>query len=505
MTSLDPGADRADGATIGTAVLPADRRRLLAAAVAFVVLFGFLARAATFKAPLLDHHAWRQADTASIARNFARERFNLLYPQVDQRGASAVGYVETGLELFAFVVAAVSKLAGFHTETGRLLGAGLFVVSAILAHGFLRRRYGDIVALAGLFAYAFAFPLMMFVDRAFMNEPLLICLSFVCLRATQAYLAGGGRSTLAVVCVASALVGMIKLPYLIVLAPIAGLFAERDGIGLLRRPALYLVVVVALAAAGPWYWHAHLLAAGTGISFGMTDKLYETSTVFSPAFVVQLGRRFFKDIFGVSLLFFLVGAVAVVRRRRLCETFGLAGFVVYLVAVAKGNFHHDYYQLPVMVIAPALVGLGLADAIGWLAARLRQPPLVVGTVLCAALVLSTFVRSTSFHSWYEWDPDVLQACGQSRTFLKPGDLLLFVEDNNPKVMFCMDRKGWLLTAAESDDARLEATWRQGATVAVVPGGRTAGPAGTWVTAHGAPIFANPAMTVYRLRPNAAGR
>jgi hypothetical protein len=61
----------------------------------FVLLFGFCARAATYKAPLLDHHGWRQADTASIARNFYREGMNVLYPQIDQRGGRQVGYVET--------------------------------------------------------------------------------------------------------------------------------------------------------------------------------------------------------------------------------------------------------------------------------------------------------------------------------------------------------------------------------------------------------------------------
>jgi hypothetical protein len=67
----------------------------------FIVLFGFFARAGTYKAPLLDHHSWRQADTASIARNFYRERLNILYPQVDQRGARQVGYVETTMRLGA--------------------------------------------------------------------------------------------------------------------------------------------------------------------------------------------------------------------------------------------------------------------------------------------------------------------------------------------------------------------------------------------------------------------
>ena len=81
--------------------------------VGFVLLFGFCARAATYKSPLLDHHAWRQSDTASIARNFYRDRLNVLYPQIDQRGSQEFGYVETGLELFAFIVALLAKLVGF--------------------------------------------------------------------------------------------------------------------------------------------------------------------------------------------------------------------------------------------------------------------------------------------------------------------------------------------------------------------------------------------------------
>ena len=44
-------------------MIPVSSRILLA----FVVLLGFCARGATYKTPLLDHHAWRQADTAAHA------------------------------------------------------------------------------------------------------------------------------------------------------------------------------------------------------------------------------------------------------------------------------------------------------------------------------------------------------------------------------------------------------------------------------------------------------
>jgi hypothetical protein len=106
-------------------------RRRSAGLLAFVALFGFMARAATYKSPLLDHHAWRQADTASIARNFLRERFNPFYPQIGQRRGQADGYVETGFELLAFLAATIALAVGFHPEIGRLLSTLCFVGSCL--------------------------------------------------------------------------------------------------------------------------------------------------------------------------------------------------------------------------------------------------------------------------------------------------------------------------------------------------------------------------------------
>src|SRR5262245_37957991 len=171
---------------------PAKQRLDSRAILCAIILFGFFARAATFKSPLLDHQAWRQADTASIARNFYRERFNILYPQVDQRGAQPTGNVETGLEVFAFTVGAIGKVAGFHPEIGRVLNALIFAAAAALVWSFVRLRDGSEGALIATFVYAFAFPLALFIDHAFMNEPLLICLSLACLVSAQRYLAGCG-------------------------------------------------------------------------------------------------------------------------------------------------------------------------------------------------------------------------------------------------------------------------------------------------------------------------
>ena len=77
----------------------------------------------------------------------------------------------------------------------------------------MRRRDDEETALVAVFLHAFAFPLLLFIERAFMNEALLICLSLTCLVAAQAYLARRSVASLAALIIGSTLIATIKLPY----------------------------------------------------------------------------------------------------------------------------------------------------------------------------------------------------------------------------------------------------------------------------------------------------
>jgi hypothetical protein len=117
-----------------------------------------------------------------------------------------------------------------------------------------------------------------------MNEPLLIFLSFVCLASAQAYLALPNWIVASILIVASALIGMIKVPYLIIWGPVFGLFIERCGRRARKQWLLYAMVTVDLLAASLWYWHAHRLGQMTGLSFGMLDKTFDPNLVLSAGF-----------------------------------------------------------------------------------------------------------------------------------------------------------------------------------------------------------------------------
>src|SRR5215469_17584561 len=70
--------------------------------------------------PILDHPAWRQGDTASIARNFALLQFNIMYPQTNYDGPPP-NYVELELQIVPFLAATLYKVFGVHEVFGRLI------------------------------------------------------------------------------------------------------------------------------------------------------------------------------------------------------------------------------------------------------------------------------------------------------------------------------------------------------------------------------------------------
>ena len=424
-------------------------RRLFVIAV---LTLGLMARVATTRLPLFDFHSWRQADTAAIARNFLEERFNPLYPQVDFRGARAEGYVETGLELHAFIVAALANIVGFSPELGRLVNALLFPLAAVLLFRFAATRYGEPAGLIAIFIYSLGLPLTVFVDRAFMNEAILTLLSIACLWSAQLYCLRLRPTHLAVLALASASIAMVKPTYLIVAAPVVGLFVERFGMKAFLHPALWLAGVVTVSSGALWFWHAHQLYEITGISFGFGNKLLGPSALNWADYPYILLRRLAKDILGpVGLLFGVLGLIAAARAGKLAELCGVVAFVAYLIVVAAGNFHHNYYQLPIVPVGTVTASVGVVTAVRTLTRRhewTRSRTIAAYAVVLWIAAMSTFGRSVSAHNWYELNTARLRLCEDLKPLIRTTERVAFVHDPNPDVLFCLDRKGWLLNDPE---------------------------------------------------------
>lgn len=491
---------------VGRGEPPVERFATLPAAASVQLLLlailtlGFAARVITYRSPLFDFHAWRQADTAAIARNFVHERFNPLYPQVDSRGAQPHGYVESGLELHAFAVAALSKVFGFSTSLGRVLNVLLFPVAAFLLFRFVQDRYGTIPGLTSAFIYSLGLPLTIFIDRAFMNESGLALLALVCLWAAQAYCASQRMRDLAILLAASMLIAVVKPTYLVVCGAVAGLFVERFGKAALIRWELWLIAAAVLLSAALWFSHARSVAETTGLSFGVSNKLMNRDILLSPEYPFKVARRLAKDVLGpVGVVFTTAGAIIAVRRRRIAELLGLIAYVAYLVVVSTGNFHHNYYQLPIVPVAAVLTGLGIVEVVAAAARRYAWSGTRAVGVYAAILwlaAISTLVRSISAHNWYEIDRSRLRLCEDLKPLLTPGDRVVFVNELSPDILFCLDRKGWLLDTPQSTAEHLRRIATEGGSVAVTRRADREVTAG--VQAIGQPLLETPEFLAFRL-------
>jgi hypothetical protein len=472
--------------------------RLRATVLTLLLVVGFLARGSTFASPLLDLHSWRQGDTASISRNFVRDGLNPLQPRVDHIGPGGSSRALTGLELHAWLVALASALRGtFEPEVGRLLSSIYFAVSALLLWSLAVRRYGEGAALAGTIVYAFGFPLLFFFERAFTNEALLVLLSLASLHQAQRYVEGRRRLALAGTGVSLVLIAVIKPTYLIVLAPVAGMFVERRGWRGLLAWELLAGSVVSVAAVGLWFSQAHAAVGPSGVSFGLVDKLTDWSIVTSSRYWFVIGRRLLKDVLGpLGLVAYVVGIVAATRNGRRMEVFGCAGVLVYLIVVAVGNAVHNYYQLAVMPAAAPTIALGVWTLV---AGRVRPDDAVARTwarlALVATIAISTsLMRFSGSHSWFAVDWTKEHACHELPKVVAPGETLVFAGYNSPDILFCSDRRGWLLAPHESTAEAIAAARQRGAAVLVVAREQPVP-----LPPHSGIVFQNPRFLALRLR------
>ena len=95
--------------------LMTDRDRL---ALVLILALGAALRLFHVDAAFLDTHAWRQLDTAAMARNFYEDGFLPFDPQVDWGGRH--GYLEAEFPLVPALIAAVYRVVGLHETAARL-------------------------------------------------------------------------------------------------------------------------------------------------------------------------------------------------------------------------------------------------------------------------------------------------------------------------------------------------------------------------------------------------
>jgi len=406
--------------------------KLIISLIIFAVTF--IPRLYKINNPVADWHSWRQADTAAVARNFVKERFNLLYPQSDSLMALNNKQLPNPDRLFInefpaynAIVAVFYQQFGIHEVYARLVSVFFSSLGAVFLFWLAKDLFGNKIALVtGLF-YAFN-PYNIYYGRVIMPDPTFISLSIISLYLFT-------RFKFVLFSLTFALAMLVK-PYAV----------------FILLPCFYWAIVsrklkqffFSLLSLFPFLlWRYHYLSHPEA-NFDTTWLFNRTNIRFSGAFFRWLiYDRMNRLIFATGgFVLLIIGLLnSYLDKKKALVFVWFLSVVAYMTIFAMGNVTHDYYQLPLMPVGSILVAFGF-----WAIIDQAKTPLAKWLNPVIALVLLTL--SFAF-GWYEVrgffninHPEIV-AAGQAVDRLTPKDALVIAAYNSdPAFLYQTNRYGW---------------------------------------------------------------
>lgn len=391
--------------------------------------------------PPWDYHNWRQTQTLMVARDFARNGFHLLHPQVQwvsNGGPAGPSYFSGEFSIESVLAALLYKLFGESDTLARTVVIAFSLVGIYFLYKLLNRFAGPIAARVGAFVYALL-PYHLFFGRVFMPDVPALSLALGGLFFLSRWLDNRKLVTLVVAAILVALAILQKLTLIFVGLPALYFFWLAAGRRLFLRGELYLFAAVAAVPAFAWYTHATALARHSGFAFVQPGLFgHHLRSWFHASFLYRnltpLSSEAFSPLgLGLAILGFFWPA-----RNPAFWIFRLwtvgAGLFLFLVPDLLSS---NYYYLSLLLPGgAALCGLVLSR----LAPNRTTYPLL-------ALVLAIFAVGAirSALPLYQDDRAPRDLGIVLNQLTASEDLIAAESGGSPNVLYFAGRRGWMLT------------------------------------------------------------
>ncbi len=214
---------------------------------------------------------WREADLATIARNFNHEGANILYPRIDWRG-DGPGYVEMEFPAYPWAIAWLQQRFGISEVLGGRLLALAFSLAALAIFGALASSCLSDVGMVAAATFFALNPLAVEASTLLLADGLMLLfylaavyafLRWIDTESWSAYACAAGATTCAI---------LAKSPAVHVGLLLAWWALRKFGRRALALPSLWAFAAVALVGPILWYRHAYGLWATYGNSLGVSNE-----------------------------------------------------------------------------------------------------------------------------------------------------------------------------------------------------------------------------------------
>lgn len=425
--------------------------------VPIILAVGVFVRTYKLDAPLADWHSWREADTASVSRNFIKDGFNMLYPQSDSLLAlnehqlpNPNRYFINEFPIYNATVALLYKQFGIHEYLGRVVSIATSMIGALALFGIVNILIGTGPALAVLLYYCLL-PYNIYYSRVFMPDPTFVALSILslywCVQWVRSEKDRFGWALMFTFALA-----MLVKPYAIFTAiPMFYWVLINWGVKAFKRPVVYIVALGSFIPLALWRYHYSLHPEG---SFASTWLLNGGDIRFKGAFFRWLiFERLNRIIFATGgFALFIAGLFSSHLKKNYSLFFvWTLSVLLYMTIFAKGNVNHDYYQLPIVAPGVVLIIIGSMALINLGKTFIQK--MVNGSLVLALLVLSLAFGWFEVRGFFNINNPAIVEAGKKVDEITPKDALVIAPyQGDPAFLYQTNRRGWPI--GENIDMRI---------------------------------------------------
>jgi 4-amino-4-deoxy-L-arabinose transferase-like glycosyltransferase len=442
-----------------------------------ILVLGTALRLQYVDLPFAEAHRWRFVTNLDVTRNFATRSMNIFWPQASWGGPAA--YLGMEFPLLQWIAAVLYKVFGDHETLCRYVTIAFSVASIAVVFMLGKRMFGTAAGRAAAFLVAVS-PSMVFFGRTFLSDIPMVFFMVAGLFGYVVYLETGSRGHAIAGAVCTALAGLVKLPAVAIIGPIAWAAWRARGWSALRDRWLTVGIAAGLVIVAAWYWHADRVFHMTGL----TEAIFHSSDNPPPELMAFTNQSALQVIHWGNYALLAqwdyydrmrdwtwhlhltpVGfSLAVVGLVTMFRVAGYEVVVVWLAAVistmlasAVGSFYHEFHQLPLVPPAAMLFGLVAAPAfdVDWLRRRFGGWwGVPIAAVLVTSLAWMAFIYSAVVRNYFRPESLDLSTMDVARVVQEhtaPPDYLITVEfgeygNNSPVLLYRADRRGWSFDA-----------------------------------------------------------
>lgn len=422
--------------------------------LAIILFLAFALRLYRFNNPIGDWHAFRQADTSAVSKEFVQNGFNVFAPtyfdisNIQSGQDNPNGYRMVEFPIYNIFQAGGYTLLGTFSleEWGRLVTIFSSVLSTLFIYLLVKKFSNETTGLFASFFYA-VLPFSVYYGRVILPDPSASMTILAGVYFFQKALEGKKLNFwilfIGILFTTSSF--LLKPFTLFFTLPMLYIAWVRYGIQFIKKWFLWVFAILSLIPLIFWRMWISQFPEGIPASQWLFNEgnIRFTGAYFYWIFADRLGRLLLGY---TGYAFLLLGFLKKNEKHfGFFLSFAISA-LIYIVVIARGNVQHDYYQILILPAVCMFLGRGASFLLSLVQSSFKE---TLHNTIVVVLLFGFITFGAIFFSWYHVrdyfniNNEGLVLAGQKANLILPKNAkVIAANEGDTSFLYYINRKGW---------------------------------------------------------------